>query len=401
MDATGLPSDDTAEMLRDSLRGFLEAHWSAAARAGRPSPDDISAIWTQARRAGGRRARLRSRRRRPSRNPGGDGGTWPRRMSGADVVGRAGQSCALGIAGRRRGGLARKAARRHGAWPLSASVRSIPIAMRARSASTAGARAGCFASSRRRQAARIFSWPSTSRSLPSFELDAPGVDLDADARHGRLGSVRGAAGFGAADASSARKRRSRRSPAQGQASVAGAGTRRGPAGVRAGRRLRQGASAVRATDRKVPGDPAQARERPDRARRRPAHPRSCGAVCTTLATATGAISPIARLPSAATRCGACRSRPSILSAPSAMPRSTRRRNISSACISTRSHSAGRRDARRRLASYSAGSTAARRCRNTISVRPATSCASEVRRWLDQNWSGDRKAAFDATAVRQA
>ena len=31
MDATGLPSDDTAEMLRDSLRGFLEAHWAEAA----------------------------------------------------------------------------------------------------------------------------------------------------------------------------------------------------------------------------------------------------------------------------------------------------------------------------------------------------------------------------------
>ena len=29
MDATELPSDDIAEMLRDSLRGFLEAHWAA------------------------------------------------------------------------------------------------------------------------------------------------------------------------------------------------------------------------------------------------------------------------------------------------------------------------------------------------------------------------------------
>ena len=45
MDATGPPSDDTAEMLRDSLRGFLEAHWAAGGGKERPSPDDISAIW--------------------------------------------------------------------------------------------------------------------------------------------------------------------------------------------------------------------------------------------------------------------------------------------------------------------------------------------------------------------
>lgn len=44
MDATGLPSDDTVEMLRDSLRGFLEAHWAASVKGG-PSADDISAIW--------------------------------------------------------------------------------------------------------------------------------------------------------------------------------------------------------------------------------------------------------------------------------------------------------------------------------------------------------------------
>ena len=45
MDATGLPSDDTAEMLRDSLRGFLEAHWAAGGGKERRSADDISAIW--------------------------------------------------------------------------------------------------------------------------------------------------------------------------------------------------------------------------------------------------------------------------------------------------------------------------------------------------------------------
>ena len=96
--------------------------------------------------------------------------------------------------------------------------------------------------------------------------------------------------------------------------------------------------------------------------------------CTTLATATGAISPIARLPSAATRCGACRSRPSIFSAPSAMPKSTRPRNISSACTWTRSRSVGRpmRGGGWLRICWIA---AARRCRNTISVRPATSCAN--------------------------
>jgi len=44
MDATGLPNDDIAGMLRESLRGFLEAHWAADGREC-PSLDDISAIW--------------------------------------------------------------------------------------------------------------------------------------------------------------------------------------------------------------------------------------------------------------------------------------------------------------------------------------------------------------------
>ena len=45
MDASGLSSDDTAAMIRDSLRGFLEAHWAAGGGEERPSPDDISVIW--------------------------------------------------------------------------------------------------------------------------------------------------------------------------------------------------------------------------------------------------------------------------------------------------------------------------------------------------------------------
>ena len=45
MDATALPSDDIADMLRDSLRGFLEAQWLVGGGSAGPSTDDISAIW--------------------------------------------------------------------------------------------------------------------------------------------------------------------------------------------------------------------------------------------------------------------------------------------------------------------------------------------------------------------
>jgi alkylation response protein AidB-like acyl-CoA dehydrogenase len=47
MDATALPSDDIAGMLRDSLRGFLEAQWIVGGGSAGPSMDDISAIWRQ------------------------------------------------------------------------------------------------------------------------------------------------------------------------------------------------------------------------------------------------------------------------------------------------------------------------------------------------------------------
>lgn len=43
MDATALPSDDVVQMLRESLRGFLETHWTGGKES--PSPDDIVAIW--------------------------------------------------------------------------------------------------------------------------------------------------------------------------------------------------------------------------------------------------------------------------------------------------------------------------------------------------------------------
>jgi alkylation response protein AidB-like acyl-CoA dehydrogenase len=45
MDATGSSSDDIAGMLRDSLRGFLEANWSAGGGRECVSADDIWAIW--------------------------------------------------------------------------------------------------------------------------------------------------------------------------------------------------------------------------------------------------------------------------------------------------------------------------------------------------------------------
>jgi alkylation response protein AidB-like acyl-CoA dehydrogenase len=45
MDATELPGDDIANMLRDSLRGFLAAHWTTGGGREPPSPNDVSAIW--------------------------------------------------------------------------------------------------------------------------------------------------------------------------------------------------------------------------------------------------------------------------------------------------------------------------------------------------------------------
>jgi alkylation response protein AidB-like acyl-CoA dehydrogenase len=47
MDAAALPGDDLAQMLRDSLRGFLGEHWKADCLRDGPSPRDIAAIWTK------------------------------------------------------------------------------------------------------------------------------------------------------------------------------------------------------------------------------------------------------------------------------------------------------------------------------------------------------------------
>jgi alkylation response protein AidB-like acyl-CoA dehydrogenase len=48
MDLSQLPNDEIREMLRGSLRGFLGEHWSADAATERTgSPEEISAIWTR------------------------------------------------------------------------------------------------------------------------------------------------------------------------------------------------------------------------------------------------------------------------------------------------------------------------------------------------------------------
>lgn len=46
MDLTQLPNDEIRQMLRDSVRGFLGEHWRADARQA-TSPEEISAIWTR------------------------------------------------------------------------------------------------------------------------------------------------------------------------------------------------------------------------------------------------------------------------------------------------------------------------------------------------------------------
>lgn len=47
MSAVELPSDDIREMLRDSLRGFLGEQWNADCVRYGPAPDDVAAIWSK------------------------------------------------------------------------------------------------------------------------------------------------------------------------------------------------------------------------------------------------------------------------------------------------------------------------------------------------------------------
>ena len=130
---------------------------------------------------------------------------------------------------------------------------------RARSALTAGTRTGVLRFVEAAGATHLLVAVDESR-LALVQLDAPGIDLAPTRAMGAWGlcEVRLNSApltllpLEGVDLDDLRLK--------AQASIAGAGTWRGPAGVRAGRGLRQGASPVRATDRKIPGDPAQARE---------------------------------------------------------------------------------------------------------------------------------------------
>ena len=159
--------------------GFSSEHWNAARRqAGGRARRNFGDL-DQARGAGRRLARVRLQRRRASRDSGGDGRTRPRRVPGADVVGRARQSRRF----RARGAdvasdLLEK---------LHAGTARVAFSLRrARSRPQCGFgpdrertwRADCFASSRWRRAARIFSSPLSRDALAVIELGASGVDLE-------------------------------------------------------------------------------------------------------------------------------------------------------------------------------------------------------------------------------
>ena len=198
MDATGLPSDDTAEMLRDSLRGFLEAHWAAGAGKERPSPDDISAIWRKL--IGQGVAALGA-----SRDEGGlreilvvmaelgraacPAPMWSTALANLALSGSRADA-AEELLEKLHAGTA-VAAFSFGACDPDAGAGSIRIDGSARNRRASLRRGGrCHAPSRGRR--RVPPCPRStgcSRHRPR-----------ADARHGRLGALRGEAEFGAADA---------------------------------------------------------------------------------------------------------------------------------------------------------------------------------------------------------
>jgi len=47
MEAAALPTEDVREMIRDSVRGFLAAHWNADCLRHGPSSPEVSAVWTE------------------------------------------------------------------------------------------------------------------------------------------------------------------------------------------------------------------------------------------------------------------------------------------------------------------------------------------------------------------
>ena len=194
-------------------------------------------------------------------------------MSGADVVGGAGQPCDFRIAERRRDRSAGAAAFREGDCCLlvrCAGSRSRHRLDRGRD------QRGNGRAPLRRGGGKCHAPPGRAGSGSSCADRArpSRCRMRCDPCDGGVGALRDPAERGAAHTDCRRRRRPRRAPHQGQGDVDRARLRCCAARVRAGRRLRQGATPVRAADRQVPGDPAQAGKLPDRARRRQADPRS-------------------------------------------------------------------------------------------------------------------------------
>ena len=274
MDATGLPSDDTAAMLRDSLRGFLEAHWAEAACEERPSPDDISAIWRKL--VGQGVAALGSSR---------DEGGLREILVVMAELGRA--ACPAPMWSTALANLALSGSTADGAGELLEKLHAgTAVAAFSFGARDPDAGAGSIRIDDRRGTGvlRFVEAAGATHLLVAVEesqlalvqLDAPGIDVVPTRAMGAWGLCEVRLNSVPLTLLPLAGGRRRRSPSQGPDRIAGAGARRGPARVRAGRGLRQGASPVRATDRKIPGDPAQARRLSDCARRHQPHPGSCG-----------------------------------------------------------------------------------------------------------------------------
>ena len=104
--------------------------------------------------------------------------------------------------------------------------------------------------------------------------------------------------------------------------------------VRNGRRARQDQKAVRPVHRPVPGDPAQARQLPDQPRRRADGDRDRGRRARRRQSGLADLRVVGASRSPDRRCAPYRSSRTGRSAPSAMPRSTRRRATSAACMPT-------------------------------------------------------------------
>ena len=168
--------------------------------------------------------------------------------------------------------------------------------------------------------------------------------------------------------------------------------RRGPSRLRDGGRLRQGAQAVRPADRPLPGDPAQAREQPDRARRR--------------AGDTGARGQGFDLGPPAWRYFAAAA--VAFGGPALRRVSLETHHAFGAIGYAEEHEAPRHFRRAHLDTLAFGGAAAARSELAAQLLDdpkalpeydlgvaGNAFRAEVRAWLEQHWSGERKAAFDA------